>query len=214
MKKPKGCNEHCELIQKFIYSYDDPLFAVIPDSFDEYFYLVSKDTRNCYRRAKAAGFTVSKVDQITPELHQAILEIYRSKPQRQGRPVHYLYHTLDNFSTDIREGWPRPDYRVFTCEKHYFDFYGCFLGDKLVAFLELLHSNSLATVYSTMGHADYLGKGVMKFLFLEAIKHGGVKYLQYGDTNHPSDLFFFLKDLRIVNHNADFIYSISSPDHE
>jgi hypothetical protein len=197
----KMCNEECTLIKNIIFAYSDPLYALIPNSFNQYFKEVETDARTCYHKALRNGFEVHKVDE--PVLSE-ILDIYRSREERQGREINYHYTITREIRPDIRFGWPHPDYRAYECEKHYFDFYGCFLKDKMVAFLELLHSNGLSVVYSTMGHGEYLNKGIMKFLFLEAIKMniGKMKYLVYGDADKKDERIYFLHDLGFVNSNA------------
>lgn len=192
--------------------YPNPLFAIIPDSFEEYFKLVDKDARTCYRKAQKAGCQVRKVDEITSDIYQDILDIYTSKTERQGRPMNHIYHMINNSNHDIREGWPHKNYADFKCKKHYLDFYGCFIGDQMVAFLELLHSNEVSTTYSTMGHADWLSKGVMKFLFLEVIRLANLKYLHYGDEDGKESMKYFLSDLRITNHDPQLIYHLANPD--
>lgn len=188
--------------------YKEPLHAEILD-FDEYFKSVDKDVRTSYNKAQRNGCKVIKIDKITDALYQDILDIYASKDQRQGRDINYLYHKPEGGSWDLREGWPHVDYNEYTCDRHYMDFYGCFIGDKMVAFLELLHSNEFVSTYATMGHADYLKKGIMKFLFIEAIRLGKFKYLQYGDKSSVEQLKVFLSDLRINKYDPNFIYSIS-----
>jgi len=194
------CNEECEPIKKCIFKYADPRFAIIPDSFDDYYKEVKTNARARYRKAKEAGFEVRKVD--TPNSND-ILDIYRSKDQRQGRDINFFYELPQGGKVDIRLGWPIQDYSVFDCDKHYFDFYGCFLKDKMVAFLELLHSNTLASVYMTMGHGDYLKQGIMKFLFMEAIRLniGKIKYFHYVEFDYLDERVLFMEDLRIINHN-------------
>ncbi len=195
---------NCHYIKKFIYRYPDPLFADIGD-FDSYFKSLDKDCRRDYKRS----YKVKKIDKITSKLHKDILSIYGSKPTRQGREINYqyLHHTGKNM--DIREGWPHTYGKQ--CPKHYFDFYGCFDKSTLVAFLELLHSNELTLVYSTMGHADYLKKGVMRRLFIEAIRQSGAKYLVYGDESYKPEIKYFLNDLKINQVDPLFIYELSDP---
>jgi hypothetical protein len=202
------CNEQCYFIRQFVKMYKNPLYAVIPE-FEEYFKSLDKDARTCYRKAIKAGCKIRKVENITDMLYDDVLEIYTSKTERQGRLMNTLYHLVEGGDYDIREGWPHEEYKK-DCDKHYFDFYGCFIGDKLVAFLELLHSNELAVTYSTMGHADYLNKGIMKFMFMEVIRIAKLKYLQYGDLNSKASMGYFLSDLRINNCNPEFTYSLSN----
>jgi hypothetical protein len=203
MKKENyECNFSCQYIKDFVRIYPNPLYAEIKDYFNE----VSKDARTCYHRAKRNGYEVIKIGVITDKIEQDIFNIYTSKPERQGRMVNTLYHLPEGGDWDIREGWPHKDY-FKTCPKHYYEFYGCFLKGEMVAFLELLRSGDLTITYSTMGHADHLSKGIMKFMFIEAVKMGKIKYLVYGDKeNH---LGYFLPDLNIIKCDPEFIYKLS-----
>jgi len=198
------CNENCPALKDFIRMYPLPLYAVIDDD-----YKPTKEVRTSCHKATASGCEIRKIDLITDQLFSDMIDIYSSTPQRQHRDINYLYHLPEGGSWDLREGWPHPDYSVFTCSKHYFDMWGCFIDNKMVAFLELLHSNELASTYATMGHADYLNKGIMKFMFSEVIKMSTFKYLHYGDKEKNAMMKFFLSDLGITNCDPQFIYSIS-----
>jgi hypothetical protein len=204
------CNENCYAIKQFITNFPDPLYALIPDSFGEYFRSVATDARTCYRRAKAGGLRVREVEQVTPELYQDIMGIWASRKKMQGRSINYTYQMPDGKGFNLKNGWPHPDYRLYSCPLHYFDFWGCFDKKRLVAYLELLHSRDLATVYSTVGHSDYLGKGVMKFLFMEVVRKSKIKYLHYGDYYKDDPRMHFMKDLRIINHNPQILRTIST----
>jgi len=195
---------NCHYIKKFIYRYPNPLFADITD-FESYFKSLNKDCRREWKK----DFKVKKVSKITPRLLKDILAIYASKPIRQGRDINYMYLLPTGEWVDIRKGWPHTYGRH--CSKHYFDFYGCFDKSILVAFLELLHSNKLTLVYSTMGHADYLKKGIMRRLFIETIHLSKPRYLVYADANHYSPMTSFLSDLKITNTDALMIYEASDP---
>jgi len=195
---------NCHYIKKFIYRYPDPLFADIGD-FDSYFKSLDKDCRRDWKR----DYKVKKLDKITTKLLKDILDIYASKPTRQNREINYMYLLPTGEWVDIRRGWPHTYGKQ--CPKHYFDFYGCFDKSTLVAFLELLHSNKLTIVYSTMGHADYLKKGVMRRLFIEAIRQSGAKYLVYGDESYKPEIKYFLNDLKINQVDPLFIYELSDP---
>lgn len=205
------CNETCDLIKKFITSFGDPMYATIPDTFWEYFSEVETDARTCYRKAKRNRLVVRKVLKIDSDLHKDIIDIFNSKPIRQHREVGHLYNRLDGVQVDLFKEWPNKNYKIYDCPKHYMDFYGCFSGIRLVGYLELLHSNGLATVYSTMGHAEFLKYGIMKYLFLEAVRMniGKIKYLQYGNYQETGDRLFFVKDLKISNHGLELLKQIS-----
>ena len=196
---------NCQKIKKFIYRYSNPLFVEIKD-FDSYFNSLDKDCRREWRKAK--GLRVKKISRITPRLLKDILSIYQSKPTRQNREINYKYAILGGGEADIHQGWPRK-YPKSHCKLHYFDFYGCFDKSRLVAFLELLHSKKLTTVYSTMGHADYFGRGVMRYLFIETIRQSKPKYFHYGNADGHASLLIFLNDLKINQTNPYLLYEVS-----
>lgn len=192
----------CHYIKKFIYRYPNPLYADVGD-FDSYFKSLDKDCRRDWKR----DYKVKKISKITPKLLKDILDIYASKPTRQGREINYMYLLPTGEWVDIRQGWPHTYGKH--CPKHYFDFYGCFDKNKLVAFLELLQSYKLTLVYSTMGNISY--KGVMRRLFIETIRKAKTKYLVYADANHYAPMTSFLSDLKITNTDPLFVYELSDP---
>lgn len=206
------CDEFCEQAKNFIFYYSDPLYAVIPSTFEEYFAQLNHGCQTLYRKAKRNGFMVKKVDKITPKIYKDILSVYRSKKARQNRPINYKYCLMDFSEYDLHEGWPHLNYNDFKCPRHYYDFYGCFLKGKLVAHLEILHCDELAMTFSTMGHGDYLKMGIMRYLFIETIRltMGNIKYLQYGQYVEGDPRLSFLRDLCIIEHDgADLLRTVS-----
>lgn len=166
-----------------------------------------------YRKALKAGCEVKRLDKVDKNIHKEIVAIFESKKERQHRYINYTYKLPNDRDHDLSQSWPHPDYSG-QCDRHYFDFHGCFYQGKLVAYLELLHSNDLACVYSTMGHGDYLHLGIMKYLFMKVIEMSQFKYLQYGEYAYLSDeRKYFMKELGIINHcQKELLQSISTYD--
>lgn len=201
--------EQCRLIKSYVSSYGDPLYVVIPDTFEEYFRSIRTEGRGSYRKANRRGYTVRKVERITPGIYKDLREIWLSKKIRQGRPAVHYYGVLGNGPHDVLISWPIEEYK-YDCNKHYFDFHGCFLGEKMVSYVELLHSGELACVHSTMGHGDYLKDGIMKYMFIKVIEMGKFKYLNFGNYATTGLKHFFLRDIGIKEHgNPELLRNMS-----
>jgi hypothetical protein len=199
------CNLYCSYIKRFIDKFQDPLFAIVEPNFDIFLKNLPTDARTCLNKAKRNGYEFDKIQLIDVLVNKDILEIYNSKSHRQNREINYLYeHIISDTRKDVREYWPVPDYSIFSCNNHKIDFWVCKKDKKVVAFLELLHSNELTTVRATMGHANHLKYGIMKALILQAIKIDNIKYLHYGEYRYTlnDSRAHFMKDLGIIHHNS------------
>jgi hypothetical protein len=128
----------------------------VPERFDDYF----RDPRQAHLRKQAgratrAGFTVAPVDDPPARLEE-ILAINRSAQERQGQPMHpayfdeatvrrYLERTADVFGVSDEAGVLRG----------YFCFRMC---------------GSVACGERVLGHADFLGQGIMYLLLAETVR--------------------------------------------
>lgn len=202
------CTQDCSLIQTFINKFSDPVFALINSAYKPH-----SKARYDYRKALKAGCEVKRMDKIDKSLHNEIVAIFESKKERQHREINYIYKLPNDSDHNLSQSWPHPEY-IGQCDRHYFDFHGCFYQGKLVAYLELLHSNDLACVYSTMGHGDYLHLGIMKYLFIKTIEMSHFRYLQYGEYSYLSDeRVHFMKQMGITQHwQKELLNQISTYD--
>jgi hypothetical protein len=125
-----------------------------------------------------------------PELYNA----WTSTSQRQDRPINLQYEKFDgSLFTINKEKWP---YELYNTDN--FQLFYVYKDKIVVAYLELVIHNKVAIVHSTIGHADYLKFGIMKFLFAKTIEYkwNTIDYLTYGPTDSFS---FFKEDLLIKN---------------
>jgi len=197
------CDERCSLLANYVGCYGDPFYLEIPDSFETYYKLITTEGRGNYKKAQKVKCRVERIYKITSQIYENIRDIWTSKSIRQGRPAGHFYGVLGNGPHDVLKSWPIEDYSIYTCPKHYFVFYGCFIEDKMVAYMEAICTNELMTVHSTMGNGKYLINGVMKFLFMEIFRlnMGKIKYFQYTNYQKEGDRLYFMRDLGITSHN-------------
>jgi hypothetical protein len=176
------------------------LYVILPETFEEYWKNIDFRSRNNYRKAKKNGFQVKR--EFKPNSKE-ILAIWNSWQMKQGRILNKKYHGLKLDEYSLQSEWPIEDYSNLNDKDHYFAFYSCFDNESMKAYLEVLCSEGNCVVHSTMGHHDYLNKGIMKFLFLEVLKeciNNKMKRFYYGDMAFLVDTRkHFNKELGIMN---------------
>lgn len=206
--KPFHINLFCKAIALYVNSYpSELLYAVLPSTFDEYWNEVRGNVRTDWRKAKQHGYFSEELDKIDTETSKEIIEIFKSKDSRQGRPINWSYVDLSYRTTYFSDEWPVRNYRHLVCPDHNMRVWVTKKKDEpIAAFLELITCGNLAIVHVVMGHGDFLKDGIMKYLFMEVIKkciERKIEYFSYGFAKHLiTDSKFFMRDLRIVNQYA------------
>lgn len=175
-----------------------PLVCILPEKPEEYFNSCKKQARYEWRQAQKNGFRIKKV----LEPNNDIVEIWKSKKERQGREISMNY--FDPITLEYKtfsDKWVEQDYSKYTCRNHRLEFWTV-EKDKTVAYMELVKCGKYVIVQSAMGHSDYLKYGIMKYLFIEVIKDlikRKVKYFTYGFEKFLQDeRRHFVKELGIT----------------
>jgi hypothetical protein len=128
----------------------------VPEQFGDYFDDAEQaHLRKQVRRASRAGFTVAPLDEPTGRLDE-IMAIHRSATERQGQPMHPAYFD----EATVRRYLERTAdvYAVFDdagVVRGYFCFRMC---------------GPVACGERVLGHADFLGKGIMYLLLTEVVR--------------------------------------------
>lgn len=155
------------------------LQLTLPTDFETYWKSVDGDVRTQHRKAVRLGYTAKWVDQASGE---DIADIWDSWDHKQDRPINRL---VGHFNPEMGQWttlgcWP---WRYYPHTKGYLDLMEVSDADGMVvAYIELACDGNEAVVFSTMGHSAYLRHGIMKFMFVEAIRtliSRGVRALYY-----------------------------------
>lgn len=187
-------------IKNFIKKIKHPLYLDFATYklYGRYFALCDVDVRTSYRKAQSLKYFVKQISTLSHADIASLYAIWTSCDERQNRPINLNYETISGKNKVITPTeWPVPDYSIYNRECG-LSFWGCFdANSNLVAYLELVDSNRLSTVHSTLGHFDHLKRGVMKYMFCEVIKSrwDSTSYLAYG----PSSQFSFFKSDLLIN---------------
>ena len=172
-------------------------FVNLPTTFEDYLKSIDKVTRTDYNKSIRLEYKFDLLNILTEKDHKDIIEVLKSKNRRQNREMNFYSELLDGKKINFLQlnKWIIDDY---TCSDKAKLFVVRSKENNIVAYLELLYSNNDCIVHYVMGHGDHLKNGVMKHLFLDAIKYNFplIKRLFYGIIPHIN---FFLKDLRIIN---------------
>ena len=142
--------------------------ALLPldDLADAETYLATRRyARRRVRRAERLGYTTGLFE--PNERRDELLEIHRSIPQRQGRPIDAEY--LD------------PD-AVYETAPHV-EHMGVFIDDRLVAYSALHYAGDIVAMMRVMGHGDHLDNGVMFLL--------GAGIVEHVKAGHPETRYVF-----------------------
>lgn len=128
----------------------------LPESNEQFRAATSQHTRRKCTRASKAGFRYTVVAPI--EHIDEILEINRSAPLRQGRPMDAVYTERDQVLAEIGS---RPT------------LHGIVDGDgRLRAYADVPDVGDALVFSYVIGHADHLAAGIMYLLVCEVIRHG------------------------------------------
>lgn len=136
-----------------------PAMLRIPSTLDGYLDKIGDKSRNMIRKAQKLGYSYKRVD---PEQYlDDIWAIRTSDPVRQGKPIpeYFKVRPTQIFNEQFKNG----------CERHGEQFYGVFLGDKLIAYSTIYFYGQLGQVNHILGHKDHLKEGVMNLLVSELV---------------------------------------------
>jgi hypothetical protein len=115
-----------------------------------------------------------------------ILEINRSLPVRQGRPMDAAYLERRDYEPLLRQ----------PCERHRVHEYGVLEGDRLRAYLVFYRVGMLGLISQILGHGDHLAGDVMYLLAAGLVRVqaplGGVLY--YNSHRSGTDGLRFYKE--------------------
>lgn len=128
----------------------------LPNSFEEYLRERKKQALRTNRKlALAHGFYFN---QFTPMEHlEEILDINRSMPMRQGRPMDKSYTDKHELASSLKG--VRTMFEVFNTE------------DRLRAYAYVPICGEVGVISRLLGHADSMDDGVMYLLVSEVIRH-------------------------------------------
>lgn len=147
-------------------------------------------TRNMVRKAAYNGVKIRKIDKNNYLPH--IYEINISSPVRQEREMTAGYRQF-------------PKYTEYTkcCDKHFWEFFGAFKDDRMIAYISVLSHKELVLISQILGHSNYQWTGVMNgilYYVIETIKsYAYAKVIQYDFWNSGTDgLRHFKKSMGFV----------------
>lgn len=171
-------------------------FSLFKD-FNDYVKKCDISVRSSHNKYLKNNFNFKRLYIIGPEEQEQIYNIWTSTNKRQNRPINFFYEKIEGNKEEIKiNNWPIKDYLEYTFPNNSLEFYAIYKDSVIIAYLELLITNKIAVVHSTLGHFDYLKFGIMKALFLEVIKlkWNNLDKLIYGNQNQKD---FFKSDLLI-----------------
>jgi hypothetical protein len=171
------------------------LCLALPDTIEAYLQSVDKDVRTQCNKATRNGLVAKWT---TEPQRDDIAAIWHSWSEKQGRPINLtIGHTDPNMgSQTIGSKWPF-DYYEHT--QGYHDLIQVYTPTGVVvAYLELASDGPESVVFSTLGHKNYLRLGVMKFLFVEAVR---------GLIDRGSTALYYMKPKYLEQHpeSAPFV---------
>ncbi len=198
--KKSKCSQTCETIKNWFRQNGQSLYyASFPENFEQYWKNISGAVRTDCRKAKRLGYEVRLVDSVNAT---DMVELWSSWDHKQNRPINFNYNQIDGKLNDLRNGWSYKNYsEEFPCSSHNLRMWGCFLDDKMVGYLELLKVGTYLVVHSTLAHKDHIKNGIVKQLFIEAIKNiADIERIYYGNRAFMQDnRRYFLNDFLINN---------------
>lgn len=130
-----------------------PALLIVPPAITDYLKLIGDKSRNMLRKAERAGYAFRPF--VTAGYLDDIYAVNTSKDSRQGRPMTEGY---------LRYPVPFDPEPNGYCARHRIDNFGCFLGDTLVAYCNLVTIGELAVINRIIGHGEHLKNGVMNLL--------------------------------------------------
>lgn len=141
----------------------------LPATFEEYWASVDKDVRTQCRKAEKAGFVARWTTTPNQEDIAGVWDSWEGE-DKNGRGVNRcVYH----FDKDIgwwttRDCWP---FSYYPHTQGYLDMVEVVddMGN-LVAYLELATHDGDTVVFHTLGHKAFLRYGIVKLMFVEAVR--------------------------------------------
>jgi hypothetical protein len=126
---------------------------VIPENMEAYQKFIGDKSRNMLRKAARAGYTVRPF--LSQHYLDDIFAINTSLEERGGRPMSEGYRL-----------YPKPMDAALGryCPRHAIVNIGCFFGEKLVAYCNLVLLGEMAIVNRILGHGAHLSQGIMNLL--------------------------------------------------
>lgn len=186
-------------LKNFIHKINNPLCLDLSlfSDYNNYIKKCDTDVRTSYNKYLKNDFKFTKLFIIGPTEQFQLWDIWTSTNTRQNRPLNLYYEKIDGGKEEIKfNHWPIADYFEYIFPTCALEFYAIYKDDKIVAYLELIFSDGVAIVHSTLGHFNFLKFGIMKALFVEVIKlkWGTMNKLIYGSVNQKD---YFKTDLLI-----------------
>jgi hypothetical protein len=175
-------------LKKELWCFDKSLYS----GYNDYLKHCDIDVRTQINKATKNKISINRVYFLNGQ-DSHLYNAWISAPIRQDRPINLQYEKLDGSLYKINKyKWPYQFYH-----ENNFQLYCVYKDNITVGYLELVIHNRVAIVHSTIGHADYLKFGIMKFLFAKTIEHkwSEIDYLTYGTT----DTFSFFKEDLLIN---------------
>lgn len=160
-------------LKNFINKINNPLYLNLSLflNFNDYIKKCDTDVRTSYNKYLRNYFKFERLYIIGPTEQSQLWDIWTSTNTRQNRPLNLYYEKINGSREEIKVNhWPIADYLEYTFPNCSLEFYAISKDDKIVAYLEIIISDKMAIVHSTLGHHSYLKFGIMKSLFVETIK--------------------------------------------
>jgi CO dehydrogenase/acetyl-CoA synthase epsilon subunit len=145
-------------------------------SFEDWWKVIGKKTRNMIRKAEKSGIKV-QIAQVDEKLAEGIWKIYNETPIRQERGFPHYGTSLDKVKN-----------MVFSSRDS--TFIGAYLQDELVGFIQLVHGEKIAVISQILSLQKHWDKAVNNALIAKTVEfcaQEGVPWIMYGRMgNHPS----------------------------
>jgi hypothetical protein len=155
---------------------DDNVALLQVPSYDEWWKIIGKKTRNMVRKAKKSGVT-TKITAPDEKLAEGIWKIYNETPIRQGRSFPHYGVTLQTVKR-----------RVLSSKNS--TFIGAYFEGELVGFIKLVHGDNISIISQILSLQEQWDKAVNNVLLAKAIEvcaNQQERWLMYGRMgNHPS----------------------------
>lgn len=155
---------------------DDNIGLLEIKSYDAWWQVIGKKTRNMVRRAEKSGIKVTVVEP-SDKLAEGIWKIYNETSIRQARAFTHYGESIQ------------------TVTGHMYDdknntFIGAYLGEELVGFIQILYGDNIAIISNILSLQAHWDKAVNNALLAKAVEvcaSKGQRWLMYGRIgNNPS----------------------------
>ena len=111
---------------------DDNVCMLQITSFDDWFTIVGKKTRNMIRKAEKSSVKVSVIE-LTPQLVEGIWKIYNETPIRQGRAFSHYGQSLQSVADNMAQAKNAT-------------FISAYLEGELVGFVQIIYGDNIAII--------------------------------------------------------------------